>query len=109
MIFFPDDIWTIINSFLGVNYWYNRKKLTLLSQAIDFITSDYSTNTYWKWYKWRCNISYLDIIIYKPLLPHRFINLNSNHYIKCTDPPISGESLSVLVKLQKEYSNKIYR
>jgi len=109
MIFFPADVWTIINSFLGVNYWYNRKKLTLLSQAIDFITSDYSINSYWKWNNWRKKNFYLNTPIYKPLLPHRFINIDSNPYILCIEPPICNESLDILTKQQKEYSNKIYK
>lgn len=109
MIFFPDDVWTIINSFLAVDYWYNRKKLTLLSQAIDFITSDYSINSYWKWNSWRKNKLYLYTPIYKPLLPHRFINITNNQYVSSIDPPKLNKSLDILAKLQKEYSDKIYK
>tara|TARA_B100000242_G_C43021226_1_gene475255 strand:- start:20 stop:349 length:330 start_codon:yes stop_codon:yes gene_type:complete len=109
MIFFPEDVWLIINSFLGVNYWYNRKKLTSLSNAIDFITSDYSNNSYWKWNNWRKNKLYLDTYIYKPLLPHRFINITNNPYILCVEPPKLTKSLDILSKLQKEYSDKIYK
>ena len=109
MIFFPDDVWTIINSFLGVNYWYNRKKLGSLSNAIDFITSDYSNNSYWKWNNWRKNKAHLNICIYKPVLPHRFINITNNQYVSNIDPPKLNKSLYILAKLQKEYSDKIYK
>ena len=81
MTFLPNDIWIIINSFLGVNYWYNRKKLTVLSKAVDFITSDYSNNSYWKWNRWRKNKYNLDIHIIKPTLPHRFRNEHHSVFI----------------------------
>ena len=102
------DIWMIINSFLGVNYWYNRKKLTVLSQAVDFITSDYSNNSYWTWNRWRKNKYNLNISIHKPILPLRFINIANNPYIISVDPPKYNKSFSILDKQQKEYSNKIY-
>lgn len=108
MTFLPNDIWIIINSFLGVNYWYNRKKLTVLSKAVDFITSDYSNNSYWKWNRWRKNKYNLDIHIIKPTLPHRFRNIISNPYIISVDPPKYNKSLTILDEQQKEYSNKIY-
>ena len=51
MIYIPQDIWIIITSFLGNNYWKNRQELTYLSRAQDFSSSDYKAHSYWLWYK----------------------------------------------------------
>ena len=54
-MYFSSDIMTIINSYLGNEYWKNRKRLTWLNIHIDLINSDWflSWYTLCRWASWR--------------------------------------------------------
>ena len=104
IVYIPLEIWKIINDFLGNNYWFYRKKLSLLSEAIDFANSNYMMNSYWKWNIWRIKNDKIYNLV-KPHLPYRFINIHKNPYIESTDPP----KLSNLYTKNIHYFHKKYR
>tara|TARA_B100000902_G_C27243045_1_gene881086 strand:+ start:879 stop:1241 length:363 start_codon:yes stop_codon:yes gene_type:complete len=110
-IYFPPGIWGIITSFLGSTYWYNRKQLTYLSQALDFNNSNYKDSGYWLWYKWRekhKNSWYLNLSLRKPELPMRFNTITNNPYIESIDPPRVTEHDYNLYKNHQKYSALVF-
>lgn len=109
--YFPPEVWEIITSYLGENYWDERIKLTYISQALDFAYSDYNINSYWKWYKWRQrsnNSWYLDKLYEKPETPLRFNKIKNNPYIMSVDPPKLTFKYEYLRNLHRIWCKKVF-
>ena len=94
--------------YLGENYWNDRYCLTQCSQALDFLTSDYRNNSYWKWINWRLKYD-KDWIQHKPVLPMRFHHIKQNLYIKSIDPPMLNINGNILVKKHIMYRKKVFQ
>ena len=110
MYYIPDDIMGIINDFLGRNYWYNRSKLTLVSKALDFMTCDYTINSYWLWKEWRNTHVNCGVRINKPLLPLRIKirELEMNPYIVSISPPKMNVYYTYIKRYHKHLSKIVY-
>ena len=76
--YLPYKIIVLINDFLGINYWTNRKKLTLINLFIDYKYSDWYYNIKNKllWHNWNIkhNPDY-NINFKLNIIPQRFNRL----------------------------------
>ena len=113
-IYFPPGIWGKITSFLGKDYWYNRKQLSYFSQALDLHNSNYKFSSYWLWNNWRQkkeNSWYLNRRLRKPEIPQRFKNYTNNPYITSVDPPNLNHhkyNIGEFYDKHKYYSNQVF-
>ena len=108
MVYFPEEVWSKINCFLGEDYWIHRRHLTLCSQALDFLYSNYRNNSYWTWYVWRSKYD-LNWNRFKPRLPERFNNILNNPFVKCIDPPKLSVNGNTIVKKHMYYRDKVFK
>ena len=110
-IYFPDNIWKMINNFLGEAYWKNRYELTLLLHVSEFWFGDYTDNSYWSWHKWRHkpeNNWYLGFEYKVPKLPDRLKNIHMNPYVISVNPPKINLTSKQLRCLYQHLHDKVH-
>lgn len=93
--YFTYEIWEIITTFLGKDYWGNRRNLTYVLEALDLLYSDYNKNSLFKLYK-------------APEIPNYFNKIKYNPYIISIRPPILNSTGKYLRKLHKYLYSKVF-
>ena len=104
---YPQIIEIIIQFLGGKKFFFYRKELTNVSQALDLFYSNYANDSYWKWNHWRKRNGYDEIS--KPVLPKRLENFKSNSYIHSLDPPVIYKTPVDLYKIHQNLSRIIFK
>ena len=104
---YPQIIEIIIQFLGGKKFFFYRKELTNVSQALDLFYSNYANDSYWKWNHWRKRNGYNEIS--KPVLPTRLYNSESNSYIHSLDPPVIYKTPIDLYKIHQNLSRIIFK